>query len=698
MARSLYITTASPGCGKVLFSLGLIEFALRKTSRVAFFRPVIQSAGSGQRDEDIDLILTHFGLSQTYEDSFAWHYHDVQEKLSNHQQDDVIERVIDAYKKLERQSEFVLIEGTDFLGHVSSLEFDLNALLARNLLAPVLIVGNARGCSSRESVDAIHLSVDGFKQKSCHVAGVVLNKADVAQLEDIRRALEDEFVASDAFIGVYPFDPALEAPSVREVAAHLGAEVLFGRERLDNQVKGYLVAAMHLQNLLAWLSEDQLILVPGDRIDILLGVLEADRSANYPRLAGLLLTSGIKPDVEVFQLVEGLRNSLPILIVSEDTYPVASRLEHIRAGIRSEDQDKLLRAHALFDRHTDTAGIARYFASIPVAGLTPRMFTYNLVQQARADRRHIVLPEGEEPRMLRAAVELLSREIVFLTLLGRQEVIEKLLLEHGLALDLSTVAIIDPATSPHLEVYAQAYCDLRRHKGMTLDMARDRLLDVSYYGTMMVYQGHADGMVSGSVHTTQHTILPALEFIKTRPGFSIVSSIFFMCLDEGVVVYGDCAVNPDPSPAELAEIAISCADTAGKFGIDPKVALLSYSTGASGIGVDVDKVRAAVELAHERRPDLVLEGPMQYDAAVDVDVALLKMPGSRVAGHATVFVFPDLNAGNNTYKAVQRETGAMAIGPILQGLKKPVNDLSRGCTVDDIVNTVVITAIQAQGS
>jgi phosphate acetyltransferase len=328
--------------------------------------------------------------------------------------------------------------------------------------------------------------------------------------------------------------------------------------------------------------------------------------------------------------------------------------------------------------------------------MTPRMFTYNLVQQARADRRHIVLPEGDEPRILKAAVDLIDRDIVRLTLLGKRESIAQALRDHGIALDLSQVKIIDPAASPELEVYAQAYFEMRRHKGMTLDTARDCLLDGAYFGTMMVYQGHADGMVSGAVHTTQHTIRPALQFIKTRPGFSIVSSVFFMCLEDGVVVYGDCAVNPDPTAQELAEIAISSADTARTFGIEPKVALLSYSTGDSGVGEEVDKVREAARLAQAMRPEMALEGPIQYDAAVDAGVAALKMPGSAVAGHATVFVFPDLNTGNNTYKAVQRETGAIAIGPILQGLRKPVNDLSRGCTVDDIINTVVITAIQSQ--
>ena len=696
MTRSVYVSTVEPGCGKVIFSLGLIELALRQTPRVAFFRPVIQTSGEGERDGDIELILQYFGLPQAYEDSFAWQLHEVQERLSSHDENDVIERIIERYKVLESRCDFVLIEGTDFLSHLSALEFDLNALVARNLSAPVLLVGNAHGRTSRESVDAIHISVDAHEEKSCPVIGVVLNKADPAQLGEIKNALVQEFAISGKLVGVFPFDRLLESPSVREVADQLGAKILFGRERMDGLVGSYLVGAMHLQNLLSWLEADQLVLTPGDRADVLLGVIEADRSANYPRLAGLVLTSGIQPDAEMFQLIEGLRESLPILTVDDDTYTAASRLEHIRAGIKPEDQDKIQRVLGLFDRYVDHDDIVRRISTLTATGMTPRMFTYNLVQQARADRRHIVLPEGEEPRILKAAADLIERDIVKLTLLGKRASIAQILRDHGIAFDSSRVDIIDPAASPELDGYAQAYFEMRRHKGMTLDTARDSLLDGAYFGTMMVYQGHADGMVSGAVHTTQHTIRPALQFIKTRPGFSIVSSVFFMCLEDGVVVYGDCAVNPDPTAQELAEIAISSADTARTFGIEPKVALLSYSTGDSGVGEEVDKVREAARLAHAMRPEMALEGPIQYDAAVDAGVAALKMPGSAVAGHATVLVFPDLNTGNNTYKAVQRETGAIAIGPILQGLRKPVNDLSRGCTVDDIINTVVITAIQSQ--
>ena len=326
--------------------------------------------------------------------------------------------------------------------------------------------------------------------------------------------------------------------------------------------------------------------------------------------------------------------------------------------------------------------------------MTPLMFEYEIIHRAKSDQRHIVLPEGEEERILRAAEILRMRDVVTVTLLGNEQEIRQKIAALGLS--LSDVTVLDPLNSARRQEYADAYFELRKHKGISAQMAFDAMADVGYFGTMMVHFGEADGMVSGSVHTTQHTIRPAFEIIKTKPGVSIVSSVFFMCLSDRVLVFGDCAVNPEPSAEQLADIAISSAETARMFGIDPLIAMLSYSTGESGKGPEVEKVREAAKLAKARRPDLKIEGPIQYDAAVDAGVAITKLPGSEVAGHATVLIFPDLNTGNNTYKAVQRSAGAVAVGPVLQGLNKPVNDLSRGCTVTDIVNTIGITAIQSQ--
>jgi phosphate acetyltransferase len=696
MTTSLYISTIEAGSGKAIAALGLIEYALRKTTRVGFFRPVIHEPAPGKKDEDIDLILRHFWLPQPYEASYAWFHREVDELLSQNKADVVLDRIITGYKNLERHCDFILCEGTDFLGDTSALEFDFNCIIAKNLGCPVLMVGNAHRHGTGDALHAVRIAVDAYQKRGCRVAGILLNKADPARLPELRAALEADFGATGGLLAVLPFDKKLSSPRVREVAEQLGAEVLFGHHRLDSLISGYLIGAMQLQNAITWLQEDQLVITSGDRADIILGLLQADKSANYPRLAGILLSTGIRPDLPIMRLIEGLRDPLPVLSVRSDTFATAARVREVHTALVAGDPEKIQRAISLFDECVDLAKVESQLSSIRGQGMTPKMFTYNLAQQAKAQRRHIVLPEGTDPRILRAAADLVSRGIVDLTLLGVAQHIEQIARAQSIPLDLGTVNIINPSDSPYLDEYAEVFHQLRKHKGATPECAREYLLDVSYFGTMMVYQGHADGMVSGAAHTTQHTIRPALQIIKTEPGVSIVSSVFFMCLDGGVVVYGDCAVNPDPTAEQLAEIAISSAETARTFGIEPRVALLSYSSGESGQGEDVEKVRQATRIARARRPDLLLEGPIQYDAAVDPSVAAQKMPGSEVAGRATVFIFPDLNTGNNTYKAVQRETGAIAIGPILQGLRKPVNDLSRGCTVEDIVNTVVITAIQAQ--
>jgi phosphate acetyltransferase len=348
------------------------------------------------------------------------------------------------------------------------------------------------------------------------------------------------------------------------------------------------------------------------------------------------------------------------------------------------------------ETHVDTADLLAQLA-IPIPTVvTPQMFTHQLLERARADRKRIVLPEGEDDRILKAAGRLLQRNVAELTILGDEQRIRARSAELGV--DLSDAKVLNPQTSELCDQFAEQYAELRRHKGVTVEQARETIHDVSYFGTMLVHNDMVDGMVSGATHTTAHTVRPAFEIIKTLPGITTVSSIFLMCLADRVLAYGDCAIVPDPTSEELADIAISSARTAAQFSIEPRVAMLSYSTGTSGTGADVDKVRAATDLVRQREPDLLVDGPIQYDAAVDPTTAASKMPDSKVAGRATVLIFPDLNTGNNTYKAVQRSAGAIAIGPVLQGLRKPVNDLSRGALIEDIVNTVAITAIQAQGS
>ena len=455
-------------------------------------------------------------------------------------------------------------------------------------------------------------------------------------------------------------------------------------------------ALEQLQNSLNWLEPDSLVITSGDRGDIIAGMLQAHQSTSYPALAGLLLSTGMQPDPAIAKLIEGIPDPLPILSVKTDTFTTAAQVNEVHAALWPDDTEKIDLSIQSFDQHVDLNRLEQQISAVRVRGMTPKMFTYNLLERAKAQLQHIVLPEAYDPRILKAAAMLVNRGIVKLTLLGHRDDVQRVVNKYQVKLDLDQITVIHPAESKQLQDYAQTFFELRHHKGVTLDNALDVMMDVSYFGTMMVYKGDADGMVSGAVHTTQHTIRPALQFVKTHPDFSVVSSVFLMCLEQRVLVYGDCAINPNPTAEQLAEIAISSADTARTFGVEPKVALLSYSSGESGKGEEVEKVRAATKIARERRPDLLLEGPIQYDAAVDPEVGAQKMQGSAVAGKATVLIFPDLNTGNNTYKAVQRETGAIAIGPVLQGLRKPVNDLSRGCTVEDIINTVAITAVQAQ--
>jgi phosphate acetyltransferase len=495
---------------------------------------------------------------------------------------------------------------------------------------------------------------------------------------------------------VLPAHPLLDKPTVGEVMKALGGEMLHGDpQRLDREISHYKVAAMELPNFLEHLEEGSLVITPGDRADIMIGTLMADAATSYPGVSGIILTGGIKPAPQVQRLFEGLRRSpIPILAVTADTFETATKVTQVYAGIAPENQWKIAGALGIFESHIDLDRLERRIDVMHSSRVTPLMFQHNLMGRARTKRRHIVLPEGAEERILRAVEIMRLRNVVDITLLGDLgEVAEKIA---ALGLPLGGVNIIDPAMSELREDFGRTYFELRKHKGISRQMAFDAMADASYFGAMMVHRGIADGMVSGAVHTTQHTIRPALEFIRTRPGCAIVSSVFFMCLPDRVLVYGDCAINPDPDAEQLAHIAVSSSDTARSFGIEPRVAMLSYSTGESGKGADVDKVKEAARIARRLRPDLKLEGPIQYDAAIDPEVAKVKLPDSEVAGHATVFIFPDLSAGNNAYKAVQRAANAVAIGPVLQGLNKPVNDLSRGCTVSDIVNTIAITAIQAQ--
>ena len=699
MSKGLFVTATEARSGKSAVSLGVMEMLLRKIDRVGFFRPLINAdPGVEGLDNDINLISSHFKLGIPYEKMYGYTTAEASNLISLGKEDEILEGILQKCNQIKETCDFVLCEGTDFASSSAAFELDINAETSKNLGFPVLLVANAYSKTVDETVQSIEMALDSLGEKGCHTIATIINRTDPQDGKVIIKHLEERTLTKNQLVYAIPNEPSLGNPTVGEIATILGAEVLYGEEELNRHVHNFTVAAMQLRNLLTRIGHGSLIITPGDREDVIIACLATVSSTSLESIAGILLTGGLKPEEPIEKLIKGFPHMIPILSVKENTFPTATIVDKIHAVISPHDGRKITQALAVFEKNVDVEHLGEKVITTKTSIVTPKMFEYELLQKARAHTQHIVLPEGEEERVLRAAEILLSRGVVDITLLGSERLIREKIAQLGLHMD--TVNIIEPLKSKVFDEYVKTYCDLRKHKGITMENAHDIMCDVSFFGTMMIYKGHADGMVSGAVHSTAATVRPAFEIIKTRPGVSIVSSVFLMCLSDKVLVYGDCAVNPDPNASQLAEIALSSAITAKTFHIDPIVAMLSYSTGESGKGADVEKVREATRVAKEKAqesfPGLKLDGPIQYDAAVDPAVAKTKMPESEVAGKATVFIFPDLNTGNNTYKAVQRSAGAVAIGPVLQGLKHPVNDLSRGCTVPDIVNTVAITAIQAQ--
>ncbi len=691
--QSIYIAGASSGSGKSVVVLGFMEMLYAVNRKVGFFRPIV--AKGVDQDNLTNLIRSRYDLPFSPEMLYGCNAETASHLLAAGRYDELLKLILNKFKMLEESCDLVVCAGTDFDGLVPSLEFDFNADLANNFGCSVVVVVKGFARSPDEALDALQVAHESMRERGGDFLASVLNGVDaahVAQVKTRARAL----IPDSENVYVLPKQPTLGMPTVGEIRQALGADCMCGEGDAMNQVvTNYKVAAMEVPDFLGYVEDGCLIITPGDRSDIILASLAADASSSFPRVAGLLLTGGLYPAPNVQRLLEGLRRTkVSVLCVPTDTFRTALNVDRIEATILPGDERKIAAALGLFEGNVGVEELRERISVRRSERITPLMFEYELIRRAKANRQRIVLPEGTDERILRAAEILILRQVADLTLLGDPEKIRRRISELGLK--LNGIPIIDPATAPDRARYARTYYELRKHKGISEQMAYDVLEDVSYFGTLMVYEGDANGMVSGAIHTTQHTIRPSFETVRTKPGVKLVSSVFFMCLPDRVLVYGDCAVNPNPDSEELADIAITSAATATAFGIEPKIAMLSYSTGASGKGEDVERVREAVGIARARRPDLKIDGPIQYDAAVDASVAASKMPGSEVAGHATVFIFPDLNTGNNTYKAVQRSSGAVAIGPVLQGLNKPVNDLSRGCTVTDIVNTVAITAIQAQ--
>lgn len=678
-----------------MIALGLVNMLLGRAQHISYFKPVVSAGAEGQTDSHIDIILNHFQLAQTYAEACVFTRQEALELVKQQRQGEMLDTIISRFKAMEKASDFTIVEGSDFAGQATAFEFETNRLIAKNLNAPVILLVSGQNKSIADILQEALNFRQAYLQQEIQVVALIVNRVAPDQADDIRALLAAHL--PDAILpAVIPADKALDSPTVAEIFEQLQGKLLFGEDLLESPVDNFVTGAMQVPNFLNYLKENVLIVTPGDRGDIIISSLQANLSASYPRVAGIVLTAGSIPEQPVMRLIEGLQHIVPIMAVNTGTFETTNKVASVRSRIRPGQNKKIQLAIETFNRYIDLDALNKKIITFHSDAMTPHMFQYQLAQWAKREKKIIVLPEGNDDRILQAAARLIAQDLVQLVLLGDPVEISASVKRLGIDLDLQQVRMVDPARAPQYDDYVSTLYELRKNKNVTLEMARDLMTDVSYFGTMMVYKGEADGMVSGAVHTTQHTIRPALQFIKTRPGISTVSSVFFMCLADRVSVFGDCAVNPDPTAAELAEIAISSADNGRRFGIEPRVAMLSYSSGSSGSGADVDKVRQATLLVKEKRPDIKIEGPIQYDAAVDPIVGRQKLPGSAVAGQASVLIFPDLNTGNNTYKAVQRETGALAIGPMLQGLNKPVNDLSRGCTVDDVFNTVIITAIQAQ--
>ncbi|MCZ4096468.1 phosphate acetyltransferase [Streptomyces sp. SID13666] len=690
MTRSVYVTGIGRGDGRQVVELGVMELLTRQVDRVGVFRPLMHDGP----DRLFDLLRSRYRLSQDPSTVYGMGYAEAAALQAEQGRDALTARLVDRFHEVAREYEAVLILGSDFAETNLPAELGINARLANECGASVLPVIGGIDQTAESVVAEVRNAYLAYTNLGCDVIAMVANRVGPAEADEAGRRLARR---PEVPVYVIPEEPALSAPTVAQIVEALGADVLLGDDAgLSRDALDFVFGGAMLPAFLPALTPGCLVVTPGDRADLIIGSLAA-HSAGAPPIAGVLLTLDERPGPDILALAARLAPGTPVIAVAAGSFPTAAELFALDGKLGAGTPRKAETALGLFETHVDTAELTERLSVARSERVTPMMFEHTLIERARSQRRRIVLPEGAEERILRAAEVLLRRGVCDLILLGDEDAVRKKAADLGISLDQPGVTVVDPQTSPLRERFAEQYAKLRAHKGVSYELAYDVVADVSYFGTLMVQEGLADGMVSGAVHSTAATIRPAFEIIKTAPGAAIVSSVFFMCLADKVLVYGDCAVNPDPDAEQLADIAIQAAATAAQFGVQPRIAMLSYSTGTSGSGADVDKVRKATELVRERRPDLAVDGPIQYDAAVEPSVAATKMPDSAVAGQATVLVFPDLNTGNNTYKAVQRSAGAVAVGPVLQGLRKPVNDLSRGALVQDIVNTVAITAIQAQG-
>ncbi|HEX9402546.1 MAG TPA: phosphate acetyltransferase [Anaeromyxobacter sp.] len=705
MPHVLLVAPAGRQVGLTTACLGLVRALDREGIRVAFAKPI------GARGQDTSAALMKLGAQLSPPEPIARAVAD--ELLAAGDDQTLMERVVALCAKAAEGAEVLVVEGmAPEPGMVHSTRVD--ALMLKALDAELVLVGSPRGEGPAELASAIAIAAHGYggstegrgvtcllnrvtahaapaDERRTQWATTSRSEADVgdAEIAAYRAALEAENLHP---IAIVPSSWELAAPRVKDLAGALGATVLHAGDSEHRRIRHVAVCAMTVPNALRAFVPGALIITPGDRSDILLAACLAVLGGTP--LAGILLTGGLTPDARVLALCQdAIRTGLPILAVEVDSYPAASAVDAMNPRIPADDAERVERVMTAVADRVDPAWVKSLSGPRRAKRLSPPAFRHRLVESARAANKRIVLPEGAEPRTVAAAAIVAQRGIARPVLLGSPDEIAEVARKQGVTLP-DSVEILDPAKlAPR---YVDPLVERRKAKGMTPAMAASELADTIMVGTMMMALDEADGLVSGALHTTAHTIRPALQLIKTVPGCDLVSSVFFMCLPDQVLVFGDCAVNPNPTAEQLADIAIQSADSARAFGIDPRVAMLSYSTGTSGGGEDVAKVKRATDLARALRPDLPIDGPLQYDAAIVPEVGRQKAPKSAVAGQATVFVFPDLNTGNVTYKAVQRSASVVSIGPMLQGLAKPVNDLSRGCLVEDIVFTIALTAIQAQ--
>ncbi|TNM61273.1 phosphate acetyltransferase [Aliirhizobium smilacinae] len=692
-ARIIFLAAAAQDVGLTSLSLGLVRALQRDGMKVAFVKPIAQPRSEGRSPKKGIDTSSHFARTLCMTNSpDPIPFERAEEQIRKGDLAALLEDVATMTEALRADHDVVVVEGLIPLAS-AQIALRLNVEIVRSLGADVIPVLSGVDYDPKfiaETVALIHRQY--AREGNSPLLGLMINKTKVnADRDRLKEALVPFGLASSTILGAIPYEPNLNTPRLSDLVSSLDLSVVQGTGLDAVRVREIVVGARSVEKMIDRLRPETLVVMPGDRSDIALASALA-HSRGVP-LAGLLLTCGAPLADPVAELMASVgSNILPILSTPDDTYATASRLSHLSYHVSEDDSQHMEKVIDFVAEHIDTASLRDRIGTSTEARLSPPRFRNHLIEGARRANKRIVLPEGEEPRTLAAAVICHRKGIARCVLLGRPDVIQMMAKAQDIELP-DDLEILDPQAVR--TNYVDAMVELRKSKGMTPPQAIAQLEDTVVLGTMMLAVGEVDGLVSGAVHTTASTVRPALQLIKTEPGQSIVSSVFFMLMPDQVLVYGDCAINPNPTAEQLAEIALQSSDTAKAFGIDPRVAMISYSTGTSGTGGDVDKVREATALAKQRKPDLLIDGPIQYDAASVESVGRSKAPDSPVAGRANVFVFPDLNTGNTTYKAVQRSADVVSVGPMLQGLRKPVNDLSRGALVDDIVFTIALTAIQA---